>query len=397
MKTRFILLLCLVIPTTCAFAQGRGNKTPMPNSEGAISSISVEMNRMDTEKQDLLDRIGAQMRSKRGVVGVAMLSAGASAALHVAADEIMNLTQIRSTQKKTWLEMRQKECVYEDSIQSIGGQNDFYGSSSAVGPLDPSDMIFDGINISVSKNDMEVIRLSCSVDSSRFAELYLQGRFYLVLDSFVFHPYQSFLPNMEADWNEVSRKGDYGVDVVRYWEKISQFDFKEQEGVVVRIWIDIYSSWINELAQVFDDVKLGSFKLEIPIREHDLKDSVYVYSRGDSAYNNTDLLVDGSSFVVPRSYMSIANRPSWGTGRIKMKVRFSETCRFNPRGERAQNWKKDYKRLKQLKGNNENDYIKHVVTTFRESGRGIIKATYTPALGSITTPEGNAPRQKKGR
>ncbi len=81
--------------------------------------------------------------------------------------------------------------------------------------------------------------------------------------------------------------------------------------------MDFSSSWINEAIQVYQDVKLGSFSVNIPINEMDLgKDSVYVYSRQEALMKHKQLIdITGDSFVIPRSYMPVdANNPSWGTG-----------------------------------------------------------------------------------
>ena len=169
---------------------------------------------------------------------------------------------------------------------------------------------------------------------------------------------------------------------------ISKFSFSEQQSPIINIRMDFSSSWINEAIQVYQDVKLGSFSVNIPINEMDLgKDSVYVYSRQEALMKHKQLIdITGDSFVIPRSYMPVdANSPSWGTGEYKMKVVMSERCQYNPTKGRSSNWHKDYKQLVKLqnRGKAKNEYIVNVVSSFKESKDNIIKATYTPLINSL--------------
>ena len=151
----------------------------------------------------------------------------------------------------------------------------------------------------------------------------------------------------------------------------------------------MYSSWINELVQVYQDVKLGTFSVNIPISENDLTDSVFFYSREKAiAEHRKTINMDGDCFVVPRSYMPVsANNPSWGTGEYKMKVVLSERCKYSPKEGRSKNWHRDYKQLVRMQNNGKakNEYLSDVVTTFRDNKNTILKATYTPAINSLSS------------
>ena len=169
---------------------------------------------------------------------------------------------------------------------------------------------------------------------------------------------------------------------------ITKFSFSEQQSPTINIRMDFSSSWINEAVQVYQDVKLGSFSVNIPINEMDLgKDSVYVYSRQEALMKHKQLIdITGDCFVIPRSYMPVAaNNPSWGTGEYKMKVVMSERCQYNPTKGRSSNWHKDYKQLVRLQnhGKAKNEYMMNVVSSFKESKDNIIKATYTPLINSL--------------
>ena len=379
-------------------AQPSRQKPEMAGQDGEITN-GLDMNRMETsfvlninpmngEKKEKLNRVASNYRTRtRSIlsnIGNSMLAGGTASIVNVVANEIINLTQIRSKQKKTWMEMRQKECMFVDSLQSVKGQSDFYAQQSNYGPLDPSDMNFDGITLKANRGGQEVLKMVCHIDTTKFDHLFLHSKFYLVVDTIVFHPYRSFLPNLKANRIEQPRANEASHDEIDYWNTISQFSFDEQQAPTVNIKMDVYSSWINELVQVYQDVKLGTFSVNIPISEKDLTDSVYTYSREKAmAEHRPTISVDGDCFVVPRSYMPVsANNPSWGTGEYKMKVVLSETCRYNPKAGRSRNWHRDYKQLVRMQnhGKAKNEYWNDVVTTFRDNRNTILKATYTPAL-----------------
>lgn len=354
------------------------------------TSFTLNINSMDEEKKEKLNRVAANYRSRnRSIlsnIGNSMLAGGVAAVVNVIGTEIINLTKVRSRQHKAWLEMRRKECTFVDSLQSVKGQSDFYGRQSNYGPLDPSDMNFDGFTFCANREGKEVLRMVCHIDTTKFDHLFLHSKFYLVVDSIVFHPYRSFLPNLKA--NRISRPhANASQDEIDYWNTISHFSFNEYQQPAINIKMDVFSSWINELVQVYQDVKLGTFSVNIPVNEKELNDSVYVYSRNKAiAENRPTININGDCFVVPRSYMPVsANNPSWGTGEYKMKVVLTENCRYNPKEGRSKNWHRDYKQLVRMQNNGKakNEYLNDVVTTFRDNGNTILKATYTPALNSL--------------
>lgn len=397
MKKQVVLLLLLLIGSSHSFAQGP--MASVPSKEGIMGNMQnmqmdnfeVDVNQMDENTRKKLNQVAAIYRSKsRGAftdIGKSMLYGGVSSVFTVISNEIISLTKIRSQQKRKWMEMRQNECLFIDSLQSAKGQSDFYRKPSVHGALDPSDMNFDGITFRASRNGKEILKMVCHVDTTKFSHMFLHSKFYLVLDSVVFHPYESYLPNLSA--NRIR-----GVDPksskeqIDYWNMISKFSFSEQQSPIINIRMDFSSSWINEAIQVYQDVKLGSFSVNIPINEMDLgKDSVYVYSRQEALMKHKQLIdITGDCFVIPRSYMPVdANNPSWGTGEYKMKVVMSERCQYNPTKGRSSNWHKDYKQLVRLQnhGKAKNEYMMNVVSSFKESKDNIIKATYTPLINSL--------------
>ncbi len=355
------------------------------------TSFILNVNSMSDEKKEKLNKVASNYRQRsRSILtnlGSSMLLGGVTAVVNVIGTEIANLTKIRSKQKRAWEEMRKKECTFVDSLQSVNGQSDFYSRQSNYGPLDPSDMNFDGITLRAHRDGQEVLRIVCHIDTTRLDHLFLHSKFHLVADTIVFNPYRSFLPNLRANRLQQPRRGEASQDEIDYWNAISQFSFDEYQNPSVNIKLEVYSSWINELVQVYQDVKLGTFSINIPIHEQELNDSIYVYSRDRAiADDKPTIEVVGDCFVVPRSYMPVsANNPSWGTGEYKMKVVLSERCRYNPQSDRSKNWHRDYKQLVKMQNNGKakNDYWGDVVTTFRDNGNTILKATYTPALSIL--------------
>ena len=417
MKTKiFLIASILMLGVNYLKAQPSQSQPGMGKPDGEImsgldmdkaeTSFILNVNPMNEEKKEILNRVASNYRSRNRSIlldlGSSMLAGGAAAIVNVVGTEIINLTQIRSKQKKTWKEMRQKECTFVDSLQSVKGQSDFYGRQSSYGPLDPSDLNFDGVTLRANRGGQEVLKMVCHIDTTKFDHLFLHSKFYLVVDTIVFHPYRSFLPNLRANRIERPRDNEASQDEIDYWNTISQFNFDEYGSPTVNIKMDVYSSWINELVQVYQDIKLGTFSVNIPISKEQLQDSVYIYSREKAiAEHRPTINMDGDCFVVPRSYMPVAaNNPSWGTGEYKMKVVFSETCRYDPEAGRSKNWHHDYKQLVRMQnhGKAKNEYWNDIVTTFRDNRNMILKATYTPALnqgvkmmgiGSSTSGGGN--------
>ena len=358
------------------------------------TSFIVNVNTMDDERQSRLNDIASQYRARRSSVLMAsMMSAGAMSLFNVVEKEVRELVHIRSNQKRAWSEQRNRENHFVDSLQSVGGQNDFYRHPSQYGPLDPSDMNFDGITLRAYRDGYEALCLVCHLDTSRLNELFLHSRFHLVVDSLIFRPYHAFLPNLGLPHDSLP------ASLASYRDAISRFSFEEQQNPEVTVNLDVYSSWINDATEVFQDIPLGSFSVRIPIHENDLHDSVYTYSRRQALADGTSILnMNGSSFVVPRSYMPVAyDQPSWGTGEYKMKVRIAQDCRTNPVGPRSKHWRRDYRQITRLQnhGRRTNPYFTHLVTTFRDNGYSIIKATYDPAVKKTLT-FGNAATPASG-
>ena len=209
--TRFLLLASLcMIGIQSSYAQPSPQKPGMAKHDKGImagldmknmeTSFVLNVNPMDEVKKEKLNKVASNYRShSRSILtdlGTSMLSGGVTAVVNVIGTEIINLTKIRSKQKRAWEEMRMKECTFVDSLQSVKGQNDFYSRQSNYGPLDPSDMNFDGITLRAHRDGQEFLRIVCHIDTTKFDHLFLHSKFHLIADTIVFNPYKSFLPNL---------------------------------------------------------------------------------------------------------------------------------------------------------------------------------------------------------
>ena len=169
MKKQVVLLLLLLICSSRSFAQGP--MTGVQPKDGMMGNLQnmqmdnfeVNVNQMDDDTRKKLNQVAAIYRSKsRGAftdISKSMLYGGVSSVFTVISNEIISLTKIRSQQKKKWMEMRQNECLFIDSLQSSKGQSDFYRKPSVHGALDPSDMNFDGITFRASRNGNEILKM----------------------------------------------------------------------------------------------------------------------------------------------------------------------------------------------------------------------------------------------
>lgn len=388
MRNRLLLLAFVAMLCLCSYAQS--SRISLPNKMNGApvnDEFIIDINSMSQEKRykldDMASRYRANSRSVLSNLGKSMLIGGAASLVNVVTTELFNLTKVRKNQKMKWQAMRNKECLFVDSLQSINGQRDFYRMPSSYGPLDPSDMNFDGITFRARRAGKDVLRVVCHLDTTRLSHLFLHSKFYLVLDTLEFHPYQSFLPNLTA--NRVMGPDEKASeDEIEYWNTIRQFDFAEQQNPTINIRMNLSSSWINEAVQVYQDIPLGGFIINIPVSEDMLKDSVYFYSREKvMAEGGNPINVSGDCFVIPRSYMPVsATNPSWGTGEYKLKVVMTETCRYNPSGNRAKNWHEDYKQLVRMqnKGKSNNEYLTTMTSAVMDNSSTILKATYSPLV-----------------
>ena len=315
-------------------------------------------------------------RSLLAAMGTKALTVLSSNVSSIAIQELMKLTSIRKTRKENWDKMIRNECKYEESISYLNSLGDFYSKGSFDGPLDPSDLFFDGFTIQVKKDGKDVMRFYCHIDLSDAGldEIFNHSKFCLVLDSMYFYPYNCHLPNFKA--NQISVKKD------KKYKRNTGFSFDERENLMVNLKFTLTSSWYNEAVMLQKDVELGQFNVNVPIMEQNLVDSVFVYKKGNA--NMPEIGISGECYLVPRSYTPLPGGVAhWGTGEYNLKVAFSEQCSLSP--DISKRWSRDYRRLKSMKQDKEVET--YFVNLCRQQGGSVVKtvveSAYKTAMESI--------------
>lgn len=372
-------LLLLFVP-----AWGQPSKRGDPDMD---DSWKITVNEMPASRKnritDYVEIIQEQGGETRSVVSDILLSAGQAGVgvlIDVVTTQVVQLINLRNEQKREWHAMIERECNYTDSISSVKGLQDFYSDVSRRGPLDPSNINFDGISVRGMKDGHEVLYLSCHIDDNRLDHLFQHSKFYLVVDTLAFYPYASHLPNLGAN-NIYLRQGEKT-------ERDNSFSYDERENLTVGMDLTLSSSWINQATMVMNNVELGHFSLEVPIPAHT---EVFIYSKARidrnrklpreiknklSKQDTTYIDINGDSFVVPRSFMPInADNQMWGTGEYSLKVKFRESCRFSynsPDNKKAKNWHQDYKQLKKMRKTG-SEFGAFLRTIWTQNGNTLIK------------------------
>lgn len=338
--------------------------------------IKLDVNAMSDSDSDRINQYIEEhnmSRSLLATMGVKALTALTTNVSSIAITEIMKLTSIRKTRKENWTKMIKKECTYEESINYLNNLGDFYSKGSFDGPLDPSDLYFDGFTIQVKKDGGDVMRFYCHVDTGEegLDEIFNHSKFRLVLDSMYFYPYNCHLPNLKANSISVIKDKKY--------KRNTEFSFDDRNNLMVNLKFTLYSSWYNEAVMLAKDVELGQFKVNVPIKEKDLVDSVFIYKRGEP--DMPDIAISGECYLVPRSYSPLPGGVAhWGTGEFNLKVAFSETCTVS--SEISKHWNRDYRRMKRMK--HEKGVETYIVNLCKQQGNSVIKTVIETAYKTAT-------------
>ncbi len=391
----FVLLLNMCVPLVA--------QNSMTRADREIDSWTVTVNEMNPVRREMINRTIENLQERggatRSVVATMLLDAATSVVpslVDITATEIVRLVNLRSTQKKEWAQMIEKECKYTDSISSVRGLKDFYTETSRLGALDPSNMNFDGISVRGVRDGHEVLFLSCHIDESRLAHLYQHSKFCLIVDTIAFYPYECHLPNLRANGIVLSPS--------ETTERDNKFSYDEREQLTIGMELSLSSSWINEAITIQKDVELGNFKMSVTIP---YGTEVYTYSRAaidqnrkmvsegkapkDVQLDTTYVNLSGDCFVVPRSYMPInGNDSMWGTGEYSMKVKFSESCRFSQdptRNMKMKNWKQDYQQLRKMQ-RHDNAFTEYFRTLWRQNGNTLMKTMVKTGLSTAVNETG---------
>lgn len=398
MNTRLSLCIALIaLSTTCAMAQ---SPTTGRNTEEAGLEMSV--NPMDTAVSNLISKVAeryylaASNDVSRAGFGVDLwkefkYGAGGSI-IGVLINEGFNIANYRKKQRNEYEQMVSKECTYTDTVAHVRGNTDFYSRNSLYGPLDPSNINFDGITFHSELGGTDFLYISCHLDTTRLTHLFEHSKFYLVVDSIYFDPKLCHLPNLSANGIHMDDEARRKVKV----DRNDSFSFDEREKLKIDMEMTLTSSWINEAVMVMKDVELGRFTLSVDIPTCDY----YTYSRRQTLANiahhratrgqpdaphmtkadTTLVVVNGDCFVVPRSYMPLNQTTRmWGTGEYKLAVRLTESCDMKKTRQPADggepeeyDWNDDYNKLRDLQKRSSGfKEIFHII--YQQNGSTVLK------------------------
>ncbi len=231
--------------------------------------------------------------------------------------------------RNDWMQAVQKECSYTKNLSMQTDIVDFYKKPSKNGAMDPEGIVFSGfgcrqsidVNESNNATSHAVFYIHCKLrtDSLGIARIVNHSKFEVEVDSIYFDPYNCNLPN------------DSTTDL----EKRILFDFAKRKDLTLSLTATITSSWMNEAIQIYQDVKLGEFKVTAKIDQEDLVNNVFTYNseHDKNSRKAKKISVTGESFLVPRSYVGtpdgITFENTWGTGQYKIEMQVNETCSIN--------------------------------------------------------------------
>lgn len=390
-KYFYLFLFLGIVSSMCAQSKGRPDKKMLENWE-------VKVNTMDDHRRQKITALVEEMQGRGGatrslvsdLLNIVKTNA-VSTSIDVVSTEVFDWVNYRKKRKEEWKKMIDRECFYADSLTYMEGLHDFYSETSRHGALDPSHMNFNGISVRGIHDGQEFMYLSCHIDTTRIEHLFRHSKFYLVVDSIVFNPYECHLPNLEAN----------GIINTLDTERNNRFSFDERDNLTFGMELSVFSSWINQAVMLQQNVPLGAFKLNVRIPSGV---DTYTYSRAQILANrrlmkdNPSLRLDttlvqmeGECFVVPRSYMPISGtEPMWGTGEYNIKVKFQERCQFirnKDRNEKERNWHTDYKQLRKLQ-NRDKGVMKSVSSYWKQNGNTMVKTIVKQYLTSAASSMG---------
>ena len=158
---RLLLILTMVAATFMMVAQD--------NDVVVRDYIKLDVNTMSDDDAERISQYIEEhnmSRSLLAVMGTKAITTLGNSLSSIAIQEVMKLTNIRKNRKANWDKMIKNECKYEESINYLNNLGDFYSKGSFDGPLDPSDLYFDGFTINVKKDNKDVMLFYCHIDLS---------------------------------------------------------------------------------------------------------------------------------------------------------------------------------------------------------------------------------------
>lgn len=265
---------------------------------------------------------------------------------------VNSIISATKSKRPEWEKAVRGECTFVRRLPMQLEILDFYQFPSLNGPLDPTGLNFNGFGCQQdieytdsngNKRVEPVFYVSCRVrtDEPGKARMLHHSKFEVEVDSLYFNYAICDLPN-----------DSLGLDT----DKRIDFSFKNRSDLKFIIDANITSSWINQALMVFNDQRLGSFRIIASIDPNHTKNGIFSYSIKNKADSVKDVRVSGDCFLVPRSYIGSSDmtnvQDSWGTGQYKVEMTVTESCRINENyyindGDwDSSKWKPEWKKIK---------------------------------------------------
>lgn len=266
---------------------------------------------------------------------------------------INSLISATKSKRQDWEKAVRGECTFVKQLPMQMEILDFYRHPSTNGPLDPTDMNFNGFGCrqvieytdeAGILRENEVFYVSCKVKSCQEgkARMLNHSKFELEIDTLRFNYALCDLPNDSLGMNTDTRIG---------------FSFDNRKDLKFIINATITSSWINQALMVFNDQPLGSFDIVASIDPKYIdEDGIFRYYSSKDKSTGKDVRITGDCFLVPRSYVGSSDmenvQDSWGTGQYKVEMKVSEVCKINDKyyktedGKDNHKWKDEWRQIK---------------------------------------------------
>ena len=260
------------------------------------------------------------------------------------------------SKKPEWEKAVRGECTFVRRLPMQMEILDFYRHPSTNGPLDPTDVNFNGFGCRQvieytdpdgNVREEEVFYVTCKVKSGPEgkARMLNHSKFETEVDTLRFNYALCDLPNDSLGMATDNRIG---------------FSFDSRKDLKFVVNATITSSWINQALMVFNDQPLGSFDIVASIDPKYIDgDGVFRYYADRDRNSGKDVRVSGDCFLVPRSYVGSSDmrniQDSWGTGQYKVEMKVSEVCKINEKyymtadGRDNKKWKDEWRLIKKRK------------------------------------------------
>ncbi len=368
-KTLFIFLLAFTLVAGSLNAQNPRPRNDSPSkgrmvtgqrkyrlvvNEGNDSTIA-EFNRgLETIRGNLSNR--GFMDNLVGLYKSSVAGQAVSATTALLDFGINSLISATKSKRPEWEKAVRGECTFVKKLPMQMEILDFYRHPSVNGPLDPTDMNFNGfgcrqvieyVDENGNSREDEVFYVSCKVKAGPEgkARMLNHSKFEVEIDTLRFNYALCDLPNDSLGMNTDKRIG---------------FSFDNRKDLKFIINATITSSWINQALMVFNDQPLGSFNIVASIDPNYIDcDGIFRYYAATDKGSGKDVRVTGDCFLVPRSYVGSSDmeniRDSWGTGQYKVEMKVSEVCKINDKyyqtedGKDNHKWKEEWRQIKSRK------------------------------------------------